>query len=170
MANFISRFLFWGRNYFGQLGDGTLIDKNIPTIISSDNNWVDISSAEDHCLALKSDGSLYTWGYNYFGQLGDGTNVNKLIPTTINCSTLNIASFIDKTLIVFPNPVKSIVNIKAKNIILLSEILDINGRNMMSTRHNNSEVILNIEGLQAGFYFLKVTTKNGIATIKISKV
>ncbi|MFN7044421.1 MAG: LamG-like jellyroll fold domain-containing protein [Flavobacterium sp.] len=73
----------WGDNTYGQLGDGTTIDKSIPTQIGTDTNWSEISAGENHSLALKSNGTLWAWGYNFYGQLGDGTTVDKNIPTQI---------------------------------------------------------------------------------------
>ena len=42
-----------------------------------------ISAGEDHRIALKKDGSLWTWGSNRSGQLGDGTWVDSNIPVRV---------------------------------------------------------------------------------------
>ena len=73
----------WGDNYWGQLGDGTVIDKHSPIQIGSDNNWISVAGGRVHSLALRSDGTLWAWGYNVYGQLGDGTTINKLSPIQI---------------------------------------------------------------------------------------
>ncbi|MCL2503639.1 MAG: cell wall-binding repeat-containing protein [Coriobacteriia bacterium] len=73
----------WGNNGYGQLGDGTKTDKNIPIRIGMDNDWVAISTGDYHSLAVKGDGSLWAWGQNTYGQLGNGTMTNRYVPTRV---------------------------------------------------------------------------------------
>ncbi len=67
----------WGRNDYGQLGDGTAVDKYSPTQVGSATNWSTIAAGWSHTVGLKSDGTLWTWGRNPYGQLGDGTPARK---------------------------------------------------------------------------------------------
>jgi hypothetical protein len=60
----------WGRNDYGQLGDGTYADRNTPVQIMTGVSSVALGYS--HTCAVKTDGSLWCWGYNYYGQLGDG--------------------------------------------------------------------------------------------------
>lgn len=73
----------WGQNDTGQLGDGTFEDKDVPTHIGRDTNWLVVVANVDHSLALKTDGTLWAWGENSHGELGDGTYENKNIPIQI---------------------------------------------------------------------------------------
>ena len=74
----------WGRNNFGQLGDGTYTDRNTPTQTSSlgiGRIAVAISSGYYHTCAVLDNASVSCWGYNNDGGLGDGTNSNRSTPT-----------------------------------------------------------------------------------------
>jgi len=77
----------WGWNDYGQLGDGTVIDRLTPVQIGVDTNWARISAGACHTTALKSDGSLWAWGNNDYGQLGDGTVIDRLTPVQIGVDT-----------------------------------------------------------------------------------
>ncbi|MFA5794636.1 MAG: hypothetical protein WC980_06170 [Candidatus Brocadiia bacterium] len=77
----------WGGNSSGQLGDGTTIDKNIPTRIGTDINWQAIATGNSHSLGLKNDGTLWAWGRNYYGELGDGTTTDRSLPIQIGTDT-----------------------------------------------------------------------------------
>src|SRR5438876_489024 len=54
-----------------------------PTRIGQDTNWAQITVGAGHCLALKSDGSLWAWGLNDHGQVGDGSTNNQFTATQI---------------------------------------------------------------------------------------
>jgi alpha-tubulin suppressor-like RCC1 family protein len=73
----------WGNNSYGQLGDGTNVDKSSPVQIGSDTDWVSVSAGHNHSIAVKSNGTLWAWGANDLGQLGDGTVENRNAPTQI---------------------------------------------------------------------------------------
>ncbi len=70
----------WGDNSYGQLGDHTKDNKNIPVLIG--HGYTAISAGGSHSLALKND-TLFAWGDNRFGQLGDSTYSDKSSPVKI---------------------------------------------------------------------------------------
>jgi alpha-tubulin suppressor-like RCC1 family protein len=71
----------WGLNEYGQLGDGTNIDRLEPVKIM--DSAASVSAGWYHAAAIKTDGSLLTWGFNGDGQLGDGTTIDRLKPGKI---------------------------------------------------------------------------------------
>ncbi len=75
----------WGRNFYGQLGDGTTEDRSVPTAVSGLGSGVMAAAGGGlHACALKTDGSLWCWGENFHGQVGDGTTVDRLVPTAVS--------------------------------------------------------------------------------------
>lgn len=83
----------WGLNRNGQIGDGTSIDKVVPTQVgvSTATTASIVSAGEFHTMALSGCGtsgcSLSAWGSNDSGRLGDGTFVEKRSPTKITGTT-----------------------------------------------------------------------------------
>jgi len=72
----------WGYNAKGQLGNGTITEKLIPTQEDSNStDWVSVSGGHEHTAAIKSDGTLWAWGNNDWGNLGDQTYTDRLVPT-----------------------------------------------------------------------------------------
>ena len=83
------RIFVWGENSTGQLGDGSILNKTVPTDITGQFDLetneviVVISLGAVHSAAFTSKGRLFTWGGNAYGQLGDGTGGIKVNPTEI---------------------------------------------------------------------------------------
>lgn len=77
----------WGYNNTGQLGDGTVNNKNAPNKIGTDTGWVSVSAGYYHSFGIKSNGTLWAWGLNTNRQLGDGTNTDRTSPVQIGTET-----------------------------------------------------------------------------------
>ena len=84
MAN--ERLYAWGVNTYGQLGDGTTVNRNSPTPIGA-CTWKVVAGGGYHSLGIRADDCLSAWGRNDQGQLGDGTTTNRLEPTLIGTCT-----------------------------------------------------------------------------------
>jgi alpha-tubulin suppressor-like RCC1 family protein len=70
-----------GNNAYGQLGDGTTNNCDLPELIT--NGVAAIAAGGSHSLFIRTNGSLWVMGYNNYGQLGDGTTNNSLLPEQI---------------------------------------------------------------------------------------
>jgi RNA polymerase sigma factor (sigma-70 family) len=74
----------WGEERLGSPVLG-LTNTNIQNTVSLrrigyDRDWMNIAVGDQHCLAIKSDGTLWAWGGNFVYQLGDGTKISRPTP------------------------------------------------------------------------------------------
>jgi alpha-tubulin suppressor-like RCC1 family protein len=72
-----------GENTYGQLGDGTTINRPSAVSAAGLSGIVGISAGYYHALALKNDGTVRAWGFGGNGQLGDGTVISKPTPIQV---------------------------------------------------------------------------------------
>jgi alpha-tubulin suppressor-like RCC1 family protein len=80
----------WGRNSFGQLGNGTTTDSSVPTEVNmsgalSGKTVTAIAPGTYHTCVLAG-GDPYCWGYNSSGQIGNGSTQDALEPVAVNTS------------------------------------------------------------------------------------
>ena len=78
----------WGHNEYGELGNGTTSNANVPMIVAQGAiplgvHLTQINAGRDHTCALASNNQAYCWGRNQYGQLGNGTMNNSYVPTPI---------------------------------------------------------------------------------------
>jgi alpha-tubulin suppressor-like RCC1 family protein len=67
----------WGENSTGgRVGDGTFVDRTVPTAIAGGVTYTHIRAGDQHTCARSSTGSAICWGVNTTGQLGDGTQTS----------------------------------------------------------------------------------------------
>ena len=71
----------FGNNTNGSLGDNTTTHRSSPVqTTATGNTWRQASGGENHAIAIKLDGTLWTWGNNALGQLGDNTILHRSSP------------------------------------------------------------------------------------------
>jgi alpha-tubulin suppressor-like RCC1 family protein len=74
----------WGNNEFGQLGDGTTVNRNYPVdVVGLTSRVAAVSLGDDHACVLMASGGVKCWGNNEFGQLGDGTTTDRRTPVDV---------------------------------------------------------------------------------------
>jgi len=73
----------WGNNQFGQLGDGTEENSDVPVAVSGLSGVSAISAGGRHSLARMANGTVEAWGSDELEQLGDGTTKNSPLPKAV---------------------------------------------------------------------------------------
>jgi alpha-tubulin suppressor-like RCC1 family protein len=75
----------WGRNGYGQLGNGTTSgDSYGPVQVIGITNAIKISLGNSYACALLSSGTIKCWGIQGNGALGDGSGSNSNIPVSVS--------------------------------------------------------------------------------------
>jgi len=78
----------WGENTFGQLGNGTNLNSNVPVqVTAGPSSWLAVDAGDSHTVGRDFNNSLWTWGGNRSGQLGNGTTVDANLPVKIGADT-----------------------------------------------------------------------------------
>ena len=78
----------WGRNDWGQLGDGSQIERHVPTRVAGANTWVRIVAGTTHTCAIRTGGATFCWGANAFGEVGDGSTTTRTSPVGITAGAI----------------------------------------------------------------------------------
>ncbi len=74
----------WGRNFHGQVGDGTAEQRLRPTAVHAGVLFAGVSPGGDHTCGVTAGGAAYCWGANSLGQVGDGTaGSDRLTPVPV---------------------------------------------------------------------------------------
>ncbi|MDZ4278306.1 MAG: dockerin type I domain-containing protein [Dehalococcoidia bacterium] len=95
----------WGDNSFGQLGNASTMDSNVPVTVCriiilpvrpaeapgdagldlcfDVTGFADVAAGENHTCALTTQGEVRCWGLNNSGQLGDGTTDQHTTPVEV---------------------------------------------------------------------------------------
>ncbi len=112
--------------------------------------------------AVVSNSANIYFDYNFPIETNDA---NTSFATLVGLNNVNL----DKTLLLFPNPVSSFVNVKSDFIIKSIDLYDALGRIIETSLINQKVGIINMENKSKGIYYLKVKTAQGSNLEKIIK-
>ena len=143
----------WGKNHFGEIGDGTYtgVQPGTTTYANNDkltpvkimDNVTFISAGDDHSMAIKKDGSLWAWGKNTDGQLGDGTIVNRTTPVKIMDGAASVSAGSNHTM-----AVKTDSSLWVWGSNLRGQL----GDGTTSARHSPVRILNSVASVSAGRY------------------
>jgi alpha-tubulin suppressor-like RCC1 family protein len=74
----------WGNNSSGQLGDGSLTQRNSQVAVAGGLSFREVSVGDYHTCGVTTGNQAYCWGSNDFGEIGDSTEARRrLTPTKV---------------------------------------------------------------------------------------
>ncbi|MES2762963.1 MAG: T9SS type A sorting domain-containing protein, partial [Bacteroidota bacterium] len=160
-----------GKNYNGELGDGTYTSKNFMVKIGTDNNWGIIVPGFDHTIALKPNNTIWGWGNISVNPPVGGWYYFENIPTQINdCGNITLINDIEESkYLIYPNPTSEVLHLKTDNNQSIESIIvvDVTGRVIDERKINTTE--LNVHNLEPGVYFVRFLIEGQIYQTKFIK-
>ena len=78
----------WGSSAsFGEGGHNDIVNRSSPTQVGSQNRWAKVDAGHDRCMAVKTNGTLWTWGMGTGGQMANNTAYNRSSPIQVGALT-----------------------------------------------------------------------------------
>jgi alpha-tubulin suppressor-like RCC1 family protein len=87
-----SRLYCWGRDLYGQLGNGGAnTDRGTPGLVAgAAADWTAVDTGADHTCGRRANARLYCWGHDFYSQLGNGgADADRAVPTQIVIGAAN---------------------------------------------------------------------------------
>jgi len=132
----------------------------------------DISSTGDFTITATADEmsqAVIQYGFAVTGPLADPADTT-LGSVVIGAETLSVedTKFIN-VISVYPNPSNSNWNFRTPNTVINSvEVFNLLGKRVASQRNNNStEASISTQGLSSGIYIARITTEQGVKSVKL---
>jgi alpha-tubulin suppressor-like RCC1 family protein len=73
----------WGRNSYGQLGNGSTDSSPVPVPVTGGLSFYAVTGGLYHTCGLTVSGAAYCWGRNGYGQLGNGSTDSSSVPLPV---------------------------------------------------------------------------------------
>jgi len=98
------------------------------------------------------------------GDCGDG-NLSEWSTTISATTTVGIESWLLNSVSLYPNPAKEYIDVRVDQLIVTSmEVYDVYGKMINTVSVMDNPTRINVSGLAAGMYFVRVTTEQGAVT------
>ena len=155
------------------LGDFTFLLTSVnPNLLTTANSYPVAWTQYTATISGLPTETPVKFAFRYFVTDGglNGNNSNIIgIDTFLVNRPLATNSFFAQNFAVYPNPASDVVNISNKNNIVVKsmQLTDLNGRVIKNINANETQI--NISDLNAGVYFLKVSSDQGSGSTKIIK-
>ncbi|WP_170157263.1 right-handed parallel beta-helix repeat-containing protein [Roseimicrobium gellanilyticum] len=75
--------LAWGQNQYGQVGDGTKINRGTPVTVENISGTTAMALGWDHAAGIDDQGVVFIWGHRNNFQLGDSNALHSVKPVEV---------------------------------------------------------------------------------------
>ena len=119
-----------------------------------------------HSICLSFDGSVVSIGAR--GNDGNGSNSGHVRVYTTN--SIGVFNINETNFVLYPNPTKGIINIKAKDRDIKKIIIsDVTGKTIIEQTEIQQKETIDLSGFKSGIYIISIQTEKEIFTKKIIK-
>ncbi|MDG1980764.1 MAG: lamin tail domain-containing protein [Flavobacteriaceae bacterium] len=135
------------------------------------NNTADISSTGDFTASATAAelaaGYIIQYGFAVTGPLADPTDTT-LGSVVIGEATAGVEDNSIVNVSVYPNPSNSNWNFRTGNTVITSvEVFNLLGKRVVSQNNNSTEIAISTQGLSSGIYIARITTEQGVKSVKL---
>jgi alpha-tubulin suppressor-like RCC1 family protein len=151
----------WGNNGFGQLGNGTTTDSDVPLEVQGLNEEATaVAAGGYHALALLKSGKVMAWGRGAAGQLGNGATTTSDVP-------VEVQGLSEEATAVAAGAEYSLALLKSGKVMAWGENEDGQLGNGATT---DSDVPAEVKGLSEEVTAISAAALHSVALLKTGKV
>ncbi|MDC0636713.1 T9SS type A sorting domain-containing protein [Flavobacteriaceae bacterium] len=165
---------FSGNISTSDLGDGYTVIAFIKSLTSDYSQVafknVDISSTGDFTVTATAEEmsqAVIQYGFAVTGPLADPSDTT-LGSVVIGAETLGIEDTDIVNVSVYPNPSNSNWNFRTPNTVITSvEVFNLLGKRVVLRKNNSTDIAISTQGLTSGIYIARITTEQGVKSVKL---